>query len=78
MFYRYRDVTNFANNFYKVFLTQKLLISGDPRYGIRKKLIPDPHQGIKKTPDPRSGSPALVQMDDLSIRKTGDENLLLE
>jgi hypothetical protein len=30
----------------------------DPRSGIRKKPIPDP--GLKKTPDPGSGSATLV------------------
>ncbi len=51
-------------NFQRIidFFTQKLSISSqkygfgirDPRSGIRKKSIPDP--GVKKAPDPGSGS----------------------
>jgi hypothetical protein len=43
----------------------------DPRSGIREKPIPDP--GVKKAPDPGSGSATLI---DLNERSRGVEPIL--
>jgi hypothetical protein len=47
-----------------IFNTKKLLLSShNYGFGIRKKLIPDP--GVKKVPDPGSGSSTLQKLFDL-------------
>ncbi len=56
-------------------IVTKLSKIWDPRSGIRKKPIPDP--GVKKAPDPGSGSATLIKSKDQLLPSPADFLLLL-
>jgi hypothetical protein len=52
---------------FKHFEAKKILLSSRKYgFGIRKRLIPDPHSGVKIAPDPASATMALLLAGDSS------------
>jgi hypothetical protein len=59
--------TFYPNNCHYLPKLSKIGIVWDPRSGIRKKPISDPVSGVKKAPNPGSGSATLVKINCLNV-----------